>query len=331
MSIEEMHPGQLLEMSGGYWKACALHASVKLDLFTVIGRDRLEDEEIAAKIKGAKRGVIMLLNALTAMDLLEKIDGRDANTPSALALLSKDSPRYIGHIIMHHHYLMESWLKLDQAVLSGEPVRERAVFADDERRKSFLMGMFNIAMGLAPQLVPQVDLAGRRRLLDLGGGPGTYAIHFCLHNPDLTAVVYDLPATRPLAEETIAKFNLSERIEFRDIDFVQEEIKDKFDVAWLSQILHGEGLEECRRIIERAVSALEPGGLIMIHEFILNDTMDGPLSPALFSLNMLVGTPKGRSYSEKQIKDMLADAGVKDIQRHPFRSPGDSGIILGRT
>ncbi len=330
MSTEELHPGQLLEMSGGYWKACALHAAVKLDLFTAIGRGRLECEEIATGINGAKRGVTMLLNALTAMNLLEKIDGKYANTPSALTLLSKDSPRYIGHIIMHHHYLMESWQKLDQAVLSGEPVRERAVFADEERRKSFLMGMFNIAMGMAPQLVPQIDLTGRRRLLDLGGGPGTYAIHFCLHNPDLTAVVYDLPETRPLAEDTIAKFNLAERIEFQDIDFVREEIKEKYDVAWLSQILHGEGPEECGRIVNRAVSALEPGGLIMIHEFILNDTMDGPLTPALFSLNMLVGTPKGQSYSEKQIKDMLVDAGVKDIQRHPFRSPSDSGIILGR-
>ena len=66
-----------------------------------------------------------------------------------------------------------------------------------------------------------------------------------------------------------------------------------------------------------------------MHDFILDDTMDGPLFPAIFSLNMLLGTENGQSYSEKQIKNMLADAGVKDMQRIPIQVPNDSGIIIG--
>jgi len=66
-----------------------------------------------------------------------------------------------------------------------------------------------------------------------------------------------------------------------------------------------------------------------VHDFILDDTMDGPLFPAIFSLNMLLGTENGQSYSEKQIKNMLADAGVKDMQRIPIQVPNDSGIIIG--
>ena len=90
-----------------------------------------------------------------------------------------------------------------------------------------------------------------------------------------------------------------------------------------------EGPEDCRKIIRKTVAALEPGGLILVHEFLLNNTMDGPLFPALFSLNMLLGTPGGQSYSEKQIMDMLAEAGVKEIRRIDFRGPNDSGIIAG--
>jgi SAM-dependent methyltransferase len=191
------------------------------------------------------------------------------------------------------------------------------------------MGMFNLAMNLAPVLVPKIDLSNRHHLLDLGGGPGTYAIHFCLNNPRLKATVYDLPTTRPFAEKTIAKFNLQDRIDFKNADYLGENIEGGFDVAWLSHILHGESFENGRKIVQKAVSTIEPGGLIIIHEFILNNTMDGPLFPALFSLNMLLGTSGGQAYSEEQLITMLTDAGVGDFQRIYFDSPNDSGILTG--
>ena len=74
---------------------------------------------------------------------------------------------------------------------------------------------------------------------------------------------------------------------------------------------------------------MTPGGMIIIHEFILDNTMDAPLFPALFSLNMLLGTSAGRAYSRRQLEDMLTRAGVKDIQRISFDSPTDSSILSG--
>jgi SAM-dependent methyltransferase len=329
MNEEDWNPGKLLEISGNYWLSCALHAGVKLDIFTLIGNQQLAAEEIAQKLNGDPRGVSMLLNALTAMNLLTKKGEAYSNLPTAAFFLSKASPHYIGYIIRHHHHLMESWSHLDQGVKTGKPVRSRASFTNEEVRESFLMGMFNMAMNLAPRLTFIIDLSSKRHLLDLGGGPGTYAIHFCLKNPDLKATVYDLETTRPFAEKTIAQFDLSERIIFQDGNYVEENIRGSFDVAWLSQILHGEGPEEAQKIIQKAASVLEPGGMILIHEFLLNNEMDSPLFPALFSLNMLLGTEQGQSYSEQQIMDMLAKAGVKKIHRLSIPSPNDSGIIQG--
>ena len=324
-----MNPGELLEISGYFWKTCVLHTAVKLEVFSVIGDEQLTSQEISQKLKGSQKGVVRLLDALTAMDLLVKIGDQYTNTATGKTFLAKDSAKYMGHIIMHHHHLLESWSHLDQAVLSGNPIRTRASFSRDEWRESFLMGMFNLAMGLAPKLVPLIDLSAARRLLDLGGGPGTYAIHFCLNNPQLTAAVYDLPTTRPFAEKTINQFNLTDRIRFTEGNYLNDPIAGRYDAVWLSHILHGEGPEDCRRIIQKAVEALEPGGVIIIHDFILNNSMDGPLFPALFSLNMLLGTDSGQSYSENQIIDMLATAGVKDMRRIAVESPNDSGIIIG--
>ena len=327
MAKREWHPGELLELSGYFWRTCTLHTAVKLDVFTLIGEKQLTGAKMAEKINAAPNSVERLLNALVAMELLEKTDDTYSNTPAGLELLSKDSPKYLGHIIMHHHHLVESWSQLDQSVKSGQPIRERSSFSQEEWRESFLMGMFNMAMSMAPLLVPRVDLSSRRRLLDLGGGPGTYAIHFCRQNPQLKATVFDLPTTQPFAEKTIKRFDLSDRIDFVGGNYVKDEIKGAYDAAWLSHILHGEGPDECQRIIQKTVAALESGAIIIIHEFILNKSMDGPLFPALFSLNMLLGTDSGQAYSEQQLMDMLAAAGAKDIQRLPIQTPNDSSLI----
>jgi len=333
MDTTNWNPGSLLEMSGYYWKTCALHTGVKLEIFTVIGSGALSCDDINKELKVDVRGLSVLLNALAALELLVKKDEIFSNSPPALTFLSKNSPQYIGFMILHHHHLMASWHQMDQAIIDGKPVRDRSSFSDEEWRESFLMGMFNIGMATAPGLSKVLDLSNAKRLLDLGGGPGTFAIHFCLANPGLRASVYDLETTRPFAEKTIHQFQVSDRVDFIPGNYIKEKKipSDLFDVAFLSHILHGEGPEDAKRIIGLAVAALKPGSKIFIHEFIMDNTMDGPLFPALFSINMYLGTPGGRSYSEIELSNMLRSHGVKDIKRLAFEGPTQSGIICGIT
>lgn len=329
MNSQKWNLKSLLETSGNYWNTCVLHASVKLQIFTIIGDDVLGLEQIAQACNGDVRAVTMLLDALVSMELLSKEEGRYRNTSISEQYLSKESDDYRGYIIMHQHYLMHSWVQLDKSIIFGGPVSPVVGERTEVELESFLMGMFNIAMDMAPLVVKEIDLSKRKHLLDLGGGPGTYAIHFCKNNPHLKATVCDLPTTRPFAQKTIDRFELADRINFKDVDFLNQDIPGTYDAAWLSHILHGEGPDEATMIIQKAVSALEPGGLIFIHEFILNNTMDGPMWPAVFSLNMLLGTSKGQSYSEEQLSNMLSACGVKEIKRIIFPSPNDSSILMG--
>ena len=330
MTKQEWNPGLLMKLSGSYWQTCALHTAVKLNLFTAIGHKTSTAKEVAAKADLDERALARLLDALTAMQLLVKKNDGFQNTSSAMKFLCADSKSYIGHMIKHHHHLMDSWARMAESMKTGRPNRGRASFSDEER-ESFLMGMFVMGMHTAPTLAREIDMSGRQSLIDIGGGPGTFAIHFCLQNPQLEATVYDLPTTRPFAEKTIENFNLSDRINFMDGDYVDKTIEGVYDVAWLSHILHGEGPDTCIEILKKAVAALEPGGLVCIHEFILQDTMDGPLFPTLFSINMLLGTESGQSYSQAQLTDMLEKVGVKNIKRLPYVGPTESGILLGTT
>jgi SAM-dependent methyltransferase len=237
----------------------------------------------------------------------------------------------MGHIIMHHHHLMAGWARLHEAVKDGGPIRERVSHDDDETvRESFLMGMFNLASLLAPRIAQTIDLSGRGRLLDLGGGPGTYAIHFCLANPGLSAVVYDLPTTRAFAEGTIARFDLSRRIDFTAGDYHVDPVPSGFDAAWLSHVLHADGPAACAVLLSKAVAALKPGGILMVQEFILDDAKDGSQFPALFSLNMLLGTDAGQSYSGSELTAMMREAGLTDVHRLAVELPNGAGVLAGR-
>jgi len=331
MDTRQWTKEEFLKTSSFYWQTCTLHAGVKLDIFSIIDSGSLSAQEISEQTESDPRNLSILLNALTAMELLIHEEGSYSNTPDGAQYLSKTSPDYIGFIIMHHQNLLDSWNNMPMAVTSGKPVRTRANQATDSQRESFLMGMFNLAMSSAPGVAKKLDLSECSRLLDLGGGPGTYAIHFCLANPQLAAHVFDLPSSRSFAEKTIKRFNISDRVEFIQGSFLDKDfpVKEKYDAAWLSHILHGEGPEDCNKIIENAVSVLKPGGKIFIHEFILNNSMDGPLFPTLFSINMMVGTEKGQAYSEKQLCYMLQNNGVKNIQRIDYTGPSQSGIISG--
>ncbi len=329
-STDQWSMGQILSTSSGYWRSGTIHAGVRLGVFSVLGSGACSASDVAAAVGGDSRGVETLLLALAAMGLLEHDGTSFRNTEAARDFLDRASERYIGHIILHHHHLVDGWARLHEAVLDGRPLEMRS-YGEEHERESFLMGMFNLANAIAPRVAAEADLAGCRHLLDLGAGPGTYAIHFCLANPELRATIFDRPTTRPYAARTVERFGLSERISFLAGDFNADPLGSGYDAAWLSHILHSSGPESCRRLLEKTVAALSPGGLVMVHEFFLNDAKDGPEFPALFSLNMLLNNEEGRSYSEAEIRLMLQEAGVGEIHRLDFQGPNDSYVLCGRT
>ncbi len=328
-SKKDWAANDLLNIATDCWRACTIQAGVRLDIFTTIGKKNLRLHEISDKLKIDELGAEYLLNALSSVGLLIKKNNHYSNSIPAINFLSRESPEYIGHAILHQHHMLDGWVQLHEVVKKEGPVDMRS-YGDDIEHESYLMGMFNTGMQIAPEVASLTDFSGRHRLLDLGGGPGAYAINFCLANPELSAVIYDLHSTKQFAMKQVEKFGLTDRIEFAGGDFNDAPITcGPYDIAWLSNVLHLNKPEVCLRIIKKTVEAMNPGGLIFIHDFILDNTKDSPEIPALFALHMLVATPSGRLYSEEEIGGMLEDVGVKNVAKHSFRGPRETSILHG--
>jgi hypothetical protein len=276
-----------------------------------------------------------LVSALTSLGLVE-LDGRTASpTPAARRFLSTGSPDYLAHSLKHAHHLVSAWAQLDRSVRTGRPVPERWSLTVDEaeaaaKREAFLLSMHARARRQAPAAAEAWDLGGRRRLLDLAGGPGTYAAAFCARYAGLQAVIFDLPQSRPTALKVVGDLGLTDRIEFVGGDYRTEPLPGLFDAVWISQALHQESPETAAAVVAKAVGALSSGGLLCVQEFALDDDRRGPAAAALFSLNMLLHTEGGRSYTFGEIEKMMVDAGLTDVRRLPAALGPGCALLAGR-
>ncbi|MDR1776333.1 MAG: methyltransferase [Desulfovibrio sp.] len=323
-------PAEIMRTSGAYWMSSALHSAVALDIFTLLDGVSLTAEEIAAKAGCDRRGTSTLLTALTALRLLEKSGSTYADCPAARQYLSARSPDYLGHIVLHHSHLVPAWSRLTEAVRAGAPTRESAHRSRDaEEREHFLLGMFNVASQQAKLIADALDFGDCADLLDLGGGPGAYAVHFCLKNPRLSAVIYDLPTTRPVAEKVLERFDLRGRVGFMEGDFLKDPVAGRYDVVWISQVLHAMDDADAGTLLTKAAAALKPRGRVFIQEFMLDDARDGPEHPALFGCNMLVGTERGKVYTRGELEGLLTKTGARRVFRVNIALPQGCAVMAG--
>jgi hypothetical protein len=322
---------ELLALSQAYWGSCALQTAVQIDLFSALAAGPRLERELADYLNCDSRALAMLITALAAMGFLRREENTVIASADSIKFLARSSPEYVGFIILHHAHIMPAWSRLAQAVRSGEASAERLVITtpDEGEREDFLLGMFNVAQQQAGIIAQALDLSGRARLLDIGGGPGTYAVHFCRRNPNLRATIIDLPASEPIARKIVAGFGLAARIDFAGGDYFSMPLPQG-DVAWLSQVIHGESPERAALLIKKAAACLPAGGLLCVQEFVLDDDRGGPEHPALFSLAMLVETADGQAYTQQEIKAMMQAAGVGSLRRLEIGLPQGCQVLIGK-
>ena len=307
----------LMQTARAFQESRVLLTALELDLFTALGEGATA-AEVASRLSTNPRATEMLLNALVAVGALCKRDAVFRCTVESKAL----GPRAPG--LLHTVHLWNTWSSLTECVKSGRAVQSRGPEGFPEARtRAFIAAMHARARDSAEGTVRLSGIRDAKRMLDVGGGSGAFSIAFAQVCPELRVEILDLGAVVPLAEEYIHEAGLRGRIRVRPGDMRTAEFGQGFDLVLLSAVCHMFGEDENRSLIQRCARALLPGGHLVIREFILQEDRTAPLHAALFALNMLVGTEHGNTYTEREYRTWMQEAGFGSITR-----PDPEGDVL---
>lgn len=324
---EGMSIGRMMELARAFQGSRIVLTAYELDVFTTLGDQEKSSEEVARAIGADARGTDRLLNSLCALALLFKSDGKFTNCPVAAQYLVKGKPDYQSGL-MHTVHLWDSWSMLTGAVRDGGMVAQRPVEErDDTWFVAFIAAMHARAVNEAPVLVGNLDLTGVSRVLDVGGGSGAFSMAFVRAGNNIKATVFDLPNVVSLTQGYIDEEGLGDKIDTVAGDYNNDQLPTGYDLAFLSAIIHSNSSGENRALFHKVGKALNPGGRIVVSDFIMDDDRTRPAFGAFFALNMLVNTSQGDTYTESEIKEWMTSTGVFSLERQDPRAPG---IMIGR-
>lgn len=272
-----------------------------------------------------------------------------SNSELAETFLDKNkSSSYMGDfVIMLDKQMYNRWGKLTEALKTNSPVQSGggadgdlksvgSVFEEAKdgqttkgQMQMFTHAMYGASVAPAKALTKVFNFSEHKKMMDIGGGSGVYAIEAAKAYPNMSATVIDLEPACNVANEYINKFNLQERIGTLVLDFVKQDLPKDCDVALLSHIIHFLDVEKGKALLRKIYDSLpdDRRGVVLISEWLLNDEKTGPIPSALLSLTMIVEQPEGRNYSFAEVTKMLKDVGFTKIEKRQLAGPAD--VVIG--
>ena len=321
---------RLQKIAQAYWESAALMAAVELEIFTAIAHGHDTIPAVAKSIGITERNAERILTVLAAMTLLSREGERFTNAPDVQRFLVKDGERYAGPWILFTKPRWTAFGELSDRLRRKEENKLGAYvdFSVDDARR-YHAATYSIGMGAARLFSRSVDLTGRKKLLDLGGGSGAYSIVATKTYTGLKAIVLDLPPVAVVANEYIAANDAADRVSTLPGDFTSTEFPSGVDVVVMASNLPQYEPDLIRLVVRKAFAALEPGGEMHLIGETLHDDRNGPLSAALWGLNEAVQGSTGLAHTEAEVKGYLQGAGFADVTVHPF-VPGVLSRVTGR-
>lgn len=301
---------ELMALASGYQRSMMIFAALKLGVFSALGKGEADAAALAAALPADGRRLSVLLDGLCTLGLLSKRAGRYRNSPAAREFLL-DGPGSRASLLLHHLDGWGDWGALDRKIRGGQKGKP----AGGDFQENFIRGMEENARERAEAVAAAMPLAAGERMLDLGGGPGTYAWAWARGCPGASVTLFDIPETLRIARKILAEKGAKGRLKLLAGDFLKDPVGGPYDFAWISQILHAFSRKDCVAILQKAHDALAPGGRVAVQEFLLDPSRTAPPGPAIFSVHMVAVTAGGQSWTAGDIAEMLVEAGFRGIRK----------------
>lgn len=318
MDHSRVTPQQITDLLWSARSAMALISGIDLEVFTHIANGKRTASQIAQAAAADTRGMQYLLDALVGLGYLNKNGDQFGLEPVSAAFLVKGKETYMGVFAEETKMNLAAWNNLTDVVKTGKPLS--AVNTDKGGREFFpklVSAIFPLSFAGANAVAASLNNEQRnsiKNILDVAAGSGAWSLAFARAIPDAKVTAVDYPEVTPITRDFAKRFEMTDRYSFiegnlREVDFG----KKKYDLVILGHIIHSEGEEFGRKLIQKSSDALKDGGMLLIAEMVPNDERTGPVMPLIFGLNMLINTESGGVYTMKQYNEWLKDAGFKKI------------------
>lgn len=317
-------PNRIVNMASAFYESCVLFTASDLGIFGKISElGKADAKTIANQLNLNERGTRLLLDACVALNLLEKENDEYKNTPESAAFLVPGSPTDLSGAIRYNRDVYSLWGKLKEMVKSGKPVEKPEIHlgSDEERTRTFVMSMHYRALGIGQAVIPHLELSGRKKVFDVGGGPGTYSILMAKANPELNCIVFDLPEVVKIAKQIIDNEGMSDRVKIIAGDYHKDSFPENNDIITFFGVLHQESPESILFLLKKAYHSLKDGGVVYVMDMMTDKTHTKPKFSALFGVNMALTTENGWVFSDEELKDWFEEANFIDFKVKPLPPP----------
>ncbi|MBV8087024.1 MAG: ubiquinone/menaquinone biosynthesis protein [Chloroflexi bacterium] len=291
----------------------------ELGVFSALAEAPLSVADAATRFDLSHDWAEIVLGSLAAMELARAQDGRFHLTATARDFLLPDSPFYAGGTFQNFVRRDSNTEHLRQAMRNTETDSERyrvRNWAPDEitleQAEAGARSLHGLSLATAVGTARNGDFGGVRRLLDVAGGAGTFAIAIAQHHPDIHCTVAELSIVCQVTQRYIREYGVEDQVDTTPLNMFFEAWPRGYDAILLSNVLHDWGAQHRAQLLRAAFEALPAGGRIYINEQLMGDAADGPLGPVLFSLNMRVGTA-GKQFTVPELRAALETAGFDDV------------------
>ena len=313
-------PAHLFDTFNAYQRTQALKAGIELEVFTAIAEGKTSAKDIAQRCEASERGVRILCDFLTIIGFLTKQNGNYGLTPDSAMFLDKRSPAYMGTVseFILSPYIKDNFDQLTEAVRHGGCTTDSALEPDHPMWVKFaraMAPMMAMPAQLLAQLVdPQKDT--KLRVLDIAAGHGLYGIAFAKQNPQVEVTAVDWPKVLEVAMENAAAAGVSDRYHTNPGSAFDVDYGTDYDVVLLTNFLHHFDVPTCEMLLKKVRAALKDAGRAATLEFVPNDDRITPPQAAMFSMQMLGGTPSGDAYTFAELDQMCRNAGFARSEMH---------------
>jgi len=308
---------QISALTYGFIASKALFAALELDLFTKIAGGATTVSELAAATGAAANRLRTLLTALKTVGLVSEGDGRFTNAPATAAYLvagaAGDFRDYVR--VVNGGFLYEGLRHVDKAmrgerVFPGKGFYEGIIYGEGGvGGPAFSSAQHAGSLGPARLMARRVDVGAATKFLDVGGGSGAYTLAFLKRHPKLQATILDFPETTETARHYAAEAGLSDRVAHVPGNALATDWPGGQDVVLMSYVWSAVGGGDIRVLAQRAFEALKPGGIVLVHDFMVDDQHEGPGFAAWYLLAAMLDNPEAECLTPGFVEAALRAAG----------------------